>query len=84
MKVTAQFFYGPSYANPDGTDVEQFDSIAAVGRMLQSRADFDPYYPCVENAEALVWKGHLEDVTDLDPDMSIVLGPKGGIRRDNV
>ena len=82
MKYTAQFFYGSSYSAPTGQDVEHFSSLRQIGETLWRRADFDPAFPCVESAaaSALVWKGELEDVTDVYPYRQIDIGPRGGIR----
>ena len=76
-KYTAQFHYGCNYAAPQGDDVEHFDSLAAIGREVERRAD-DTFYPDAE-PEALVWNGHESDVTDMYPDRHITLGPRGGL-----
>lgn len=31
-------------------------------------------------AAALVWKGHLKDVTDMYPDLELTIGPRGGVQ----
>lgn len=48
-KVAALWYGGSNYAAPDpGRDLEQFTSIADAKRAFASRADFDPFYPCVD------------------------------------
>lgn len=80
QRYTVQFFYGNSYAVPDGTDVEYFDSLRAIKDTLYCRSDFDPYYPCVDDsAEAYVWIGEHTDVTDAYPDYRVYFGPRGGL-----
>ena len=86
MKCYAQFYYGSGYATPEADDYEQFASISDVGEALYSRADQDPFYPCVEQSEtsALVFLGEPDGMfpCDTDPDYRITIGPRGGIRRE--
>ena len=81
MKVTMAWFGGSSYASPEGKDVEHFSSLKTAKEVFQSReTDFDPYYPCVEGSSAMIWFGHLDDTTDIYPELELTLGPKGGVR----
>lgn len=81
MKVTMFFHGGSSYAvfdvhNP--RDAETFSSMRAAKRAFESRADFDPKYPCVENPEAWIFKG--ADVVGQEyPDYLLKLGKRGAV-----
>lgn len=75
------WYGGSNYANPDPErDGEPFESIAAAGRALQSRADFDPFCPCVdrEGCEMHIYRG---EYSENGPDVVLTLGPRGGVRR---
>ena len=81
MKVTMFFHGGSSYAAPDfhsERDAETFRSIAAAKDTFASRADFDPFYPCVESPEAWIFKG-ADVVGEEYPDFVMRLGKRGGV-----
>ena len=86
MRVYAQWFGGSSYAVPEADDYETFASLSDAIDAFESRADFDPYCPCVdESTEMLVWFGEPEGEFPCDgahnyPDRRIYLGPRGGTR----
>ena len=77
MKVTMLWFGGSNYATPDENDAEQFRTLQAAKDAFWRRADFDPYYPCVESPEAQIFLG--DAVTDY-PDYLMTMGPRGGVR----
>lgn len=81
MKVTMSWHGGINYAVPDGTDCERFSSLKIACDIFAARADnWDGRTPCVEESEALVWKGWLDDTTDIYPDLRLTMGPRGGVR----
>lgn len=68
-----------SFATPDGeSSLYRCRNKRECGYILSAWADevgrYD-YAPC----SALVWRGHHRDVTDLDPDALITIGPRGGL-----
>ncbi len=84
MRVTMLWYGGSNYAAPDPVrDVEQFDSLRACREAFENRADFDPYYPCVESPEAHVFIGHHDDLTDAYPDRILTLGKRGAVLTRN-
>lgn len=81
MKVCWHWCGGPSYAVPSpDCKPEQFASIEEAKAEFASRLN-DPYYPCVENPVAWVWKGQESDEY---PDWTMELGPRGGIKLNRV
>jgi len=71
-----------SFASPWGHDVEHATNLAGVRESLEDWADQHLQVGSDRtDAHALVWKGHLEDVTDAEPDFELTVGPRGGIRR---
>ena len=84
MKVTAQFFYGACYTSPSGVDVEHFDRLSDVLDTLYCRYTDNRRYPCLDNCEALIFVGHLDDVTDVYPAYTAYFGPKGAVRVDRL
>ncbi len=83
MRITAQWYGGPSYAAPAGTAVEHFSSLAVAKDVLYSRAEnADGRTPCVEESEMLIWRADLSDTTDIYPDLRLYFGPRGGIRTE--
>ena len=79
MKVTAMWFGGSSYAVPYPDDVEHFDSLRAAKDAFWSRADFDPYYPCVDKDTTEMWISFGVHESIEYPDRIIKFGPRGGI-----
>ncbi len=84
MKVTMFWHGGSNYACFDTSnpkDAEEFGSLSAAKRSFESRADFDPYYPCVESPEAWLCKGSAESNLGAEyPDYVLTLGPRGGVQ----
>jgi len=68
-----------NYASPDGkSSLYHCRNKRECGDILSDWADEVGRYddaPC----SALVWRGHHRDVTDLDPDAQITIGPRGGL-----
>ena len=91
MKVYGIFHGGCNYSqNITNRSVEEFSSIKQARDIFESRADFDPYYPCVdESAEMQLFFSdprNDEDETDDEslidpgyPDRVLSLGPRGGV-----
>jgi hypothetical protein len=83
MRVTMFWHGGSNYAcfdthNPK--DAEEFNSIGEARRVFESRADFDPYYPCVESPEAWLCKGSAKSNLGAEyPDYVLSIGPRGGV-----
>ena len=82
MKVYVLWHGGSNYACPDvRRDIEEFSSLKSAKDSLQARADFDPYYPCVDS-EACEMHIFLTDPRGTDqeyPDRVLRLGPRGGV-----
>jgi hypothetical protein len=78
MKYTIQLHTeSGSFSAPDGKDVKHARSRAEIRGLLEQWVDTVTRYgdaPC----SALVWRGHLEDVTDVYPDAEATLGKRGG------
>lgn len=84
MKVTMAWFGGSSYAAPGGKDVEHYPSLKIAKEVLWCRNDnADGRTPLVEGSEALIWRGHLADTTDVYPELRLYFGPHGGIRAES-
>jgi hypothetical protein len=81
MKYTVQLHADSgNWACPDATDVHHVHSRDAVNGILEDWSDTVGRMDDERCASALVWKGHLDDVTDAYPDFQLVLGPRMGIR----
>lgn len=73
-----------SFAAPEGTDVRHASSLADLRWHLDNWSDEHGRVGADEsNASLLVWKGRLDDVTDLYPDFIVRLGPRGGLVRES-
>lgn len=82
MKVLALWYGGSNYAAPDGhnpKDCEHFDSIKDAKRSFANRADFNPYYPCVD-AETCEMHLYFGPYHEDGPDRVLTLGKRGGVR----
>jgi hypothetical protein len=66
------------FAAPRGIDVRHCSGQADIRWHLDNWADTVSRYS-EEPVEVLVWRGTLEDVTDVYPDWIATLGPKGGM-----
>lgn len=82
MKVWILWHGGPSYVvGTVDEDVETFDSLRDAKRAFSYRAERrDPYYPCVEDSSALVWRTDPRGKRDPYPDLELVMGPRGGVQ----
>lgn len=79
-RVKALWYGGSSYANPDpARDLENFGSLRQARHVFERRANFDPYYPCVDRdlTEMHVFFG---EYTEDGPDRILRFGPRGGVR----
>ena len=85
MKVYALWYGGSSYAAPSiPEDIEEFDSIREARDVFESRADFDPYFPCVdESSEMHLFFADPRESGEEYPDRVLFLGPRGGVRMDH-
>lgn len=80
MRVT--MIWGASgYSGTDQTNPLHLDSLESAKRVL---SDIDSGYgdgngrtPCVEDLQAHIFKGHLEDTTDCYPDFIGYIGRQG-------
>lgn len=81
MKYTLQLHADSgNWACPEPTDVRYAYSKREAAGLLEDWADTVGRLDDERCASALVWRGHLEDVTDAYPDWQLVLGPRMGIR----
>lgn len=71
-----------SFACPNGRQSLRHCSCRAEAALiLEGWADVHARYGCDEHdATALVWRGHLKDVTDRQPDWQLCLGPRLGVQ----
>ena len=76
MKVMMMWHGGVNYAVPTADDAEEFPSLKAAKDAFWRRADFDPYYPCVDSPEAWIFIGN--SVGDY-PDRIMRLGKHGAV-----
>ena len=82
MKCVGLFYGGVNYTSPDpDRDLESFDSVSQAKRVFESRADYDPVFPCVESPELHIYWG--TEYHENGPDLVITLGPRGGVRVDH-
>lgn len=83
-RYLALWYGGSNYAAPDGhnpTHCEYYNSIKSAGKVLQSRSDFDPYYPCVDETTCEMHLYRGGEYHENGPDVVLTLGKRGGIRR---
>jgi hypothetical protein len=82
MRVYALWYGGSNYAAPEIKDREEFRSLRAAKAAFWRRADFDPYYPCVdkEGCTMEVYRTDPAGMADSYPDLIIKLGPRGGVK----
>ena len=79
MKYTIQLHTeSGSFSTPQGDDVRHCTSKADIRYHLDNWADTVSRYANTP-AEVLVWRGKLDDVTDIYPDWIATLGPRGGM-----
>jgi hypothetical protein len=83
MKLTVQTHsQSGSFACPNGRQsLRHVYSKSDAADVLIDWADQHPRIGSDEqDATALVWVGHLDDVTDQYPDWELTLGPRLGVR----
>lgn len=84
MNCYGIFYGGSNYSTMiSEEDVEQFRSIQSAKDTFWRRTDFDPYYPCVEDAEMHLFFSY-PNLDDLYPDRIIRLGKRGGVYCERV
>jgi hypothetical protein len=70
-----------SFSSPEGSDVEHARSKRDLRRALERWQDDHGRVGSDEQlASLVVWKGELDDVTDVYPDFEVKPGPRGGAR----
>lgn len=80
MKYTIQLHTESGcFSAPQGDDVKHCQSKADIRWHLDNWADEVSRYS-EQRVEALVWRGTLDDVTDVYPDWVATLGPRGGMQ----
>ena len=86
-QVWAMWHGGYSYAVPELSDAEPFDSLAHATRVFAARlANDDRFTPCVDRSSTMhvFTGGHPETYRDPYPDRVLSVGPRGGIRSERV
>jgi hypothetical protein len=84
MKYTIQLHTDSGmFRAPEGHEVKHCSSKNAIRRALGSWHDIVNRYSDGQ-CSALVWKGALQDVTDIHPDGEATLGKRGGFRIERV
>lgn len=83
MKCYGLWYGGSSYAPADQfnkKDIDEFDSLTQAKNVFESRYNYNPYYPCVDD-DAEMWICFYDpfEVSDVYPDRIIKFGPRGGI-----
>jgi hypothetical protein len=77
------FHGGSSYAmfSVDCDEPEEFSSLREARHVFQSRSDFDPCFPCVdEGATMWLFKEDPRETGGDYPDRVFTIGPRGGVR----
>ena len=70
-----------SFSNPEGTDVGHARNKRDLRRALERWQDSHDRVGSDEQlASLIVWRGELDDVTDVYPDFEVKPGPRGGAR----
>jgi hypothetical protein len=70
-----------SFSTPEGSDVEHAQNKRDLCRALERWQDAHDRVGSDEQlASLIVWKGELDDVTDVYPDFEVRTGPRGGAR----
>jgi hypothetical protein len=81
MKYTVQLHADSgNWACPQPDDVRHAYSKQQAADLLTDWAETVGRYDDERCASALVWCGHLDDVTDAYPDFELTLGPRLGVR----
>jgi hypothetical protein len=85
MKLTIQTHsQSGSFAAPHGRQSLRhvWSKRDAADVLLDWADDHSRYGSDERDATALVWRGHLSDVTDQYPDFALTLGPRLGVHWD--
>jgi hypothetical protein len=70
-----------SFSSPEGADVGHARNKRDLRRALERWQDSHDRVGSDEQlASLIVWKGELDDVTDVYPDFEVKPGPRGGVR----
>jgi hypothetical protein len=73
-----------SFSQPWGNDVSHASSIKELRHALERWQDSHNRVGSDErDASLVVWKGTLEDVTDVYPEFILKPGPRGGMIRES-
>lgn len=76
---TLQYFIA-GYAQPNGRDVFHAHSLEQIKRGLQlEHRRAQRYGAAYEPSRALIWRGEMDDITDVYPDLEATMGPGGGV-----
>jgi hypothetical protein len=68
-----------NWGNPEGSDVKHADNKREAAELVRDWAETVGRYDDERQASALVWRGDLDDVTDLYPDYQVTIGPRLGV-----
>ena len=71
-----------NWAHPEPGDVAHASSLDQLYSALEGWADTVGRYDDERCASIMVWRGLHDDVTDLYPDFTLRLGPRGGVVRE--
>ena len=70
-----------SFAYPEPTDTEVCHSKKELQWILERWQEEHSLVGSEESdASLLIWRGKLEDITDMEPDFQATLGPRGGLQ----
>lgn len=90
IRWTAQVWIN-GYSMPEGDDVSFFGSLEDIAAYLVNEINRAQRYGAAYGSEdapgggeAVIWSGKEPDVTDLYPDKRAVVGPRGGVRFENL
>jgi hypothetical protein len=73
-----------SFSNPAGSDVSHASSLPQLRRALERWQDSHGQVGSDEkDASLMVWKGELDDVTDVYPDFVLKSGVRGGMVKES-
>ncbi len=82
MKTYQELSDSGNWSNPQGSDVEHATSMSQLRRALERWGDTNDDYNQRSDASLMVWKGTLDDVTDVYPDFELRFGPRDGVIRN--
>lgn len=67
-----------NFALPSPMDVSHARNKRQLRLALERWADVNGQYNDERDASLIVWKGELDDVTDIYPEFEMRVGPRGG------